>query len=139
MNEQRNDMPAAKIGGHKLKNDLIFIAILLVAVIAIGLSFWLIRGEGDCVSVTVDGKLLGVYSLSEDMTLEIVSGEDDKGRNLLVIKNGKAYVESASCPDGICVSHKPVSRNGESIVCLPNRVVITVVTKDAADAPDVVV
>ncbi len=132
-------MPAANIGGHKLKNDFIFIGILLAVVVVFGLSFWLLRGDGDCVTVTVDGELLGVYSLSKDMTLDIRSGEDGKGHNLLVIKAGKAYVASASCPDGICSSHKPISKNGESIVCLPNRVVITVTTEDDVDTPDVVV
>ena len=46
MNQQTNHMPAAKIGGHKLKNDFIFIAILLLAVIVVGLAVWLVRGEG---------------------------------------------------------------------------------------------
>lgn len=137
--QKNNNMPAAKIGGHKLKNDLIFIGVLLLVVIAVGLSLWLFRGEGDSVTVSVDGKVVGVYSLSKDMTLDIQTGEKGEGHNLLVISGGKAYVASASCPDGICASHKPISRNGEAIVCLPNRVVITVTVEEDDQAPDVVV
>ena len=58
--------------------------------------------------------------------------------NRLVIKDGKASVESATCPDGICASHNPIHRKGESIVCLPNRVVITAHSVDSTQ-PDIIV
>ena len=32
----------------------------------------------------------------------------------------------ANCPDEICVHHKPISKNGETIVCLPNKVVVVI-------------
>lgn len=52
------------------------------------------------------------------------------GTNLLEIRGGKADVASASCPDKICVRQTPVSEVGETIVCLPNQVVVAV---EAAD------
>ena len=121
---------------NKTKNDIIFIAaILLIA--AVGLFYlYVLRESGDTVKVTVDGELYAVYSLAESITEDIRSGTD--GINRLVIKDGKAYMESATCPDGICVSHPPVYRNGESIVCLPNRVVVTVITEGESDTPDVI-
>ena len=71
----------------------------------------------------MDGAFFGEYSLSSDREVEIRS---KNGTNRLVIKDGRASVSEASCPDGICSSHRPVSRVGESIVCLPNKVVVTV-------------
>ncbi len=96
------------------------------------------RSSGDTVKVTVDGKLYGTYSLSQTITEDIKSGETDNQLNRLVISDGKAYMETASCPDGICVAHRPIFRNGESIVCLPNRVVITVITDNSTDSLDIV-
>ena len=93
-----------------------------------------LRPDGDCVVVMMDGKEFGVYALSEDA--EIVIGD---GHNVLIIKDGKAYMEYADCPDGICTSHRPISREGESIVCLPNKVVATVKSGGEDDAPDLVV
>ena len=61
------------------------------------------------------------------------------GHNLLVIKNGSAYVESASCPDGICAKHRGIFRDGDSIICLPNQVVITIDLQQNDEAPDIVV
>ena len=55
-------------------------------------------------------------------------GVTEKGSNTLVIKNGEAAVTRADCPDLICVNHRVVKRNGESIICLPHRVVITVIS-----------
>lgn len=122
---------------RKHRNDVIFIAVLLLIVALIGAAFFFLRGEGDTVTVSVDGKHYGTYPLHTDLTLSIRTGEDGEEENLLVIRDGKAYVESATCPDGICADHKPISREGESIVCLPHRVVITVQTSDG-EAPDII-
>ena len=86
--------------------------------------------------VTVDGELFGVYSLTENVTAEIPHGEGQYNR--FVIQDGRVYMESASCPDGICVDHRPIFRDGESIVCLPNRVVVTVTVEADGNAPDIV-
>ena len=133
-------MPSATGGGRKFRNDLIFIAVLLVLVILAGLAFLLLRGEGDTVTVTVDGRVYGTYPLSEDLTLDIRTGGEGEELNRLIIRGGEAFVETATCPDGICAAHKPISRDGESIVCLPHKVVITVRVKEPVpdNAPDVV-
>ena len=121
-----------------LRNDVILVGVLLL-LCAVGILYlFVLRESGNVVKVTVDGELYGVYSLAEDITEEIRSGENGSAMNRLIIRDGRAYMETASCPDGICVSHRPIFRNGESIVCLPNRVVVTVFTDDAADAPDIV-
>ena len=63
----------------------------------------------------------------------------DGHRAIMYIKDGKAYVETATCPDGICAGHSPIHREGESIVCLPHRVVITVISASPEQGPDIVV
>ena len=122
---------------RKSRNDVLFIAVLLLIVALAGAAFFFLRGEGDSVTVSVDGKHYGTYPLHTDLTLSIRTGEGGEQQNLLVIRDGKALVESATCPDGICAAHKPISREGESIVCLPHRVVITVHTTDGEE-PDII-
>ena len=46
--------------------------------------------------------------------------------NIVEIKDGKVSVIEASCKNQVCVKHSPVSRSGESIVCLPNRLVVRI-------------
>ena len=125
-----------KTTARKRRNDLIFIALLLAVVVLAGAGMYFLRGEGDTVTVTVDGALYGTYPLSQDTVVEIAT---DYGYNRLVIQDGKAKMETADCPDGICADHRPISRVGESIVCLPHKVVATVFSAEPTDAPDIVV
>ena len=118
----------------KKRNDLILVAALVLIVLSALLVLFLFRREGGTVRVTKDGKLWGEYSLREDRTVEIV-GED--GYNRLIIEDGEAYMEYASCPDGICVSHRPVRFDGESIICLPNRVVVEI-HASGENTPDII-
>ena len=116
---------------------MIFISALLLVIVIIGVGFFLFRKEGSTVTVEVGGKTYGEYSLSLDTVVDIVTGDGEVNR--LVIRDGKAFVETATCPDGICVGHRPISRKGESIVCLPHQVVITVSDKGVDEGPDIVV
>ena len=129
--------PTAAGGGRKFRNDLIFIAAIL-AVVALGAAaLFFFRGEGSTVQVEVDGTVIGTYPLSVDREVEIKTGENREELNLLVIKDGKATVTTATCPDGICAAHRPISREGESIICLPHKVVVTVIG-GSGEEPDVV-
>lgn len=120
----------------RFKNDIIFIFALMLIISVFGSIYFLARSAGNTVTVTVDGEFFAEYPLGNDRTEEIHIG---KNLNVLVIESGKAYVKEASCPDGICSSHKPISRDGESIICIPNKVVITISTKSNANTPDIIV
>ncbi len=132
MKVQRN------INRSYLRNDLLLIAVLLLVAGAGILYLFVFRSIGDAVKVTVYGKHYGVYSLAQDRTEDIWTGESDTHLNRLIIRDGKAYMETATCPDELCVAHRPIFRNGESIVCLPHRVVVTVITDKGGDVPDIV-
>ena len=138
MTKKEKTTPTATNGGRLFRNDVIFIAVLLLLVSALGLCFYLFREEGNTVVVTVDKKEFGRYSLTEDAVVEIRTGKNQEELNLLVIKDGKAHVETATCPDGICAGHKPISREGESIVCLPHKVVITIYSTETNEEPDII-
>lgn len=109
--------------------------VLVVLILALVLGLWafLPKGEGNCVTVTVDGGEAGTYALDRDMELPL---EGYGGFHLtLVISEGKAHVEDSTCPDLICQYHSAISRAGEQIICLPGRVVITVTgEEDQVDA-----
>ena len=142
-NEKDQSTPTAVRSGSKFKNDIIFIIILLSVVCALGAGFYLLRPEGNTVEVRVDGELMAEYPLSRDISVDI---EGVGGVNRLVIHGGEASVEYADCPDGICSAHSPISRSGESIVCLPHRVIVTVKEgdtgpndTDAPESPDIIV
>ncbi len=103
------------------RNDWLLAAgILAAAVLLFCFQIFRETGAHALVSVTVDGSLFGTYSLEVDQTVEI------NDTNRLVISEGLARMEWADCPDQVCVHHRDISRDGESIICLPNRVVISI-------------
>ena len=77
------------------------------------------------VVVSIDGKKEAEYPLNKDGTYLIYGSHP--GTNKLVIKDGEAYIEEASCPDKQCIKQGKISKAGEMLVCLPNRVVIKIV------------
>lgn len=102
---------------------LVFCLAALIAFLAVRAG----REEGSCVLVRIDGKEYGSYPLTEDQTISI-RGEDFV--STLVIRDGKADMTEADCPDQICVNHRPVCFRGETIVCLPHKLVVEVVSED---------
>lgn len=58
--------------------------------------------------------------------------------NLLVLSENGVAMEAADCRDQICVNHRPVSRGGESIICLPHRLVVEIAGGTDESAPDAV-
>lgn len=111
-----------------------FIIIAVVAVIVAVLLFFLygVNGNGDIVQIEVDGQVVEELPLNVDTQREILT--DDGGKNVLIIENGSAVMTEANCPDGICVNHKPIDKSGESIICLPHKVVVSVVSAHSNDS-----
>lgn len=72
--------------------------------------------------VTKDGMEIGRYALDGEHTVTI--GEDEW--NVLRISHGTAAVAEANCGDFTCVRTGEISREGESIVCLPHHLIIRI-------------
>lgn len=107
------------------KADIILIAVVLL--LAGAMFVFLYGGDksGSFVQLEVDGEVVEVLDLKTDTTRVIET--ENGGANTFVIKDGTVKMTEANCPDGICKNHKQISRNGESIICLPHKVVITVI------------
>jgi len=90
----------------------------------ITLIVFFLSGSGSLVQVSVDGEVKETFSLKEDLRYE-TEGYGG-GHNILVIKDGSAYIESADCPDGLCVKMGKINKKGQSVICLPNRVVVEI-------------
>lgn len=105
------------------KNDTILIAVLLILGGALALFLLLTRQTGGTAQVQVDGETVMELPLGKDA--QVVLGEGGR-TNTLVIRNGTAQVVEAGCPDQVCVRQGAVQYAGESIVCLPHRLVVSI-------------
>ncbi len=96
--------------------------ILSAAVAAAVISFALIKvfsADGNTVTVKQNNKTVYKGSLYKNTEIKLDG-------NTVSISNGNAKMINADCKNQICVKHKQISKNGESIICLPNRVIIEV-------------
>ena len=103
------------------KRDIILICSVLLIAIALYLVVELTKEEGARVVVKVDGVETAEYSLSKNGKYEL-----NGGTNILIIEDGKAYLSDANCPDKLCVHQGKISKTGEVITCLPNKLTVTV-------------
>lgn len=113
------------------KNDVILVVVVLILAGAVfGWSVLKKQEPGARVVVTVNKEETANYSLDEEGEYNISA---DNGQNTLIIKDGKADVTEADCPDKLCVKQKEISKNGETIVCLPHKVVVEIVSAESAE------
>ena len=128
------------------KADIILFIVLVAIGLAASAALTLSHGEagsGAKVIIESGGDLYARYPLAEDRTIVVPapkqSGTDAPAPNaddpasaqydyynVVEISSGKVSVTEASCKNQVCVKHVAISRAGESIVCLPNRLVVRI-------------
>lgn len=105
------------------KGDILLSAFFVVTAVVMLICAFGFKQDGKKAVISVDGKVYGEYLLSEEQTVEIPT---QKGKNTVTIKDGKVSVTEADCPDKYCVNHVAIDSVGETIVCLPHRVIIEI-------------
>ena len=118
---------------HRL--SIIVVASLLLLSLTALLIFSLTRVEGAdvptaAVEITVDGEIVATYSLFDDGTY-VLNG----GTNAIVIEDARVYMIHSECPDHTCERTGKIKYVGQSIICLPNKLSVTIVgeSEDAVD------
>ncbi len=110
---------------------------ILIAIFFVILFFTVIaKKEGTFVQVRIDGEITDVFPLSEDLEFQIHGYNG--GTNTLIIEGGKAYLKDTSCPDHLCEKMGKISRSGQSLICLPNHVVVEIAGDEGAEYDAVV-
>ncbi len=112
-----------RIFGGKIRlSDLILVAVILVLTLSVFIFVELSKEKGEFVRVSVGNEVIGEYSLSADAEYTL-----NGGTNILVIKNGEAYIRWADCPRQLCVNHRPISYTSQRIVCAENNIVVEII------------
>ena len=113
---------------QRYKKDFL---ILMILVVIAFISFLIIRfyygKDSGEVQVYVDNKLVASYDIRIDDTY-IVNVSDEY--NEIIVKDGQVCVSRSSCKNQVCVQHSLISMVGESIICLPHKLVIQIYKGD---------
>ena len=131
------NIKAFKEAVKKHRISIIVVASILLLSLVTLLIFSLSRVEGAdvptaAVEITVDGETVATYSLFEDGTY-VLNG----GTNAIVIEGARVYMTHSDCPDHTCERTGKIKYVGQSIICLPNKLSVTIVG-EAEDAVDFV-
>ena len=110
---------------QKRRADLLLILGCLLLAGAALLTLRLLRQAGGVAVVYVDGVRTAEYPLNVD-TVVTLRTADGSSFNTLTIRDGRADVTDAGCPDKLCVKMHSIRYVGETITCLPNRTVIRI-------------
>ena len=117
------------------KTDIILAVVAIIAAAGIWLFYSAGANHGLTAVVTVDGEVRAEMPLDENGEVAI---DTVWGYNIVHTENGQAFVKEADCRDQICVEHKKVDKVGETIVCLPHKMVVEIVGEGEAEADMVV-
>ncbi|MGI6110240.1 MAG: NusG domain II-containing protein [Eubacteriaceae bacterium] len=82
--------------------------------------------SGKQVRVSIDNEVVDVFDLDKDTEKDY---QTQYGENDLVIKDKKVYIDHADCTNQICVQTQPVSDVGETIACLPHKLIVEVISE----------
>ena len=105
------------------KGDFVVIAFTVIA-----LLIWLFpSASGEIVEIKVNGELYETLPLGEDALIEVKS---EFGVNVVEIINSRVSIKESDCKNKLC-NKETISKNGQSIVCLPNKLSVTIVDKSS--------
>ena len=103
--------------------------VLLIVILAVGIPMSVLSltagTGGDKVKISTDGQVYGIYPLNEDCEIDVT---EDGHTNHITIKDGQVSMSYSTCLNQVCVNTGAISETKDSIVCLPNRVVVEIIS-----------
>lgn len=119
------------------KADIALFFVILIFGLVISWFSLSADAAGSRVLISVDGQIYGIYDINDDRTVEI---EQDGHTNNITIKDGSVSMTYSDCANQVCVDKGAVTQAKDSIVCLPNRVMVEIVADESSEGggPDVI-
>lgn len=111
------------IAGKMLKRNIVLISTLLIAGIA---GILIVRSgskNGSSADIYIDDKLVQTIDMSVD---DEYTFQTDLGTNIVSVEAGAVSMKAADCPDKVCVRMGAKDRSGDTITCLPHKLVIEI-------------
>ena len=106
------------------RGDIIFIVVCAFLIAGAFIFFKSMSSKtGREVVIEEGNEVFGTYSLSENAVIEVTG---ILGVSTVVIEKGDVYMKDSPCPNKVCVHMGRKSKKGDTIVCIPNRIYITI-------------
>ena len=122
------------------KADIFLFVLLVILGLALSIPGFVSRGsEGSAgvptVAIRVAGEVFDSCPLNQEKTITVPQGNH---LNKVIIKDGKVQMEEATCHNQLCVKQGTISKVHQRIICIPNRVVVEIVSSTDGGDVDVI-
>ena len=115
----------------KFKFDIILVSLLIISLV-LWLVFWSVSSTkvNKKAIVEYDNEKIMEIDLNTDQEIrlhELDNGVTLKYEMLIVVENKTIRVKENECPNHDCIKEGKKSKIGDTIICLPNRILIRIV------------
>lgn len=120
--------------------DLLIIGIIIATAVSFTVFLFFQNDTSNAVAcIKINGEIYREIPLSQTDESQDIQLENDGHHALIHIEDGEVSFVSSDCPDKLCVNQGAISKNGESIVCLPGRFSVTICSSQNQNDLDAVV
>jgi len=111
----------------KLKiGDYVVVILITILILFLFNNYIFSGSKGEYVEISGED-FKKSFSLFEN---RVVNVNGQLGVTKVVIKNRKVWIEESPCREKICIKMGKISKTGEQVICVPNRILVEVKGKD---------
>lgn len=114
---------------------IIVVGLMLASFLPLGIFAYAQAAVGDAplkAVISADGETIKEFLLADDNQVEEYVYTDEHGHENVIVRDGlEIYMSEANCTDQLCVRKGEVNAAGETIVCLPNHVMVEIEPADS--------
>lgn len=116
------------------KGDLLIFLCIGILIIVSTIAFYRTPGDAKFIRIYVDGEVFGTYTLSQpyDKNIKVRIRKNDYCH--LKIQDETVYIVDTSCPNRDCVRVGTIRDAGDTLICLPHKLLIRLEGGEALDA-----
>jgi hypothetical protein len=105
---------------------IVIACIIVISSIGVFAYLNIIKGSHHIAEIKQDGKIIRTIDLDKvDKPVEIKIANKD-GYNVIRIETGRIRIIDADCPDKLCVKAGWITESGQSVICLPHKLIIKI-------------
>lgn len=118
---------------------IIIVALIIISFIPEGVMFISNINKHNTLYVEVysEGKLYKKLPLNKDSVDTSITIDNELGENIIEINNEQVKITDADCHDKICVKAHAISKPGESVICLPHKLVVRIIGEGKQETDEV--
>jgi hypothetical protein len=105
---------------------VVIACIIVISSIGVFAYMNIVKGSHHIAEIKQDGKVIRTIDLDKIDTAEEIKITYKDGYNIIRIETGRIRIVDADCPDKLCVKTGWITESGQSVICLPHKLIIKI-------------